>query len=79
MKWIVILFLLFSVCKKQKPVVNYDPLTEAELKCVFKNVKPIGKNSSEINEDFVVVFDGKYYKWTDPKFQECLKKYNNQN
>ena len=73
MPWIIILFLSIVACKKQRSVVDYAPLTEEELNCVFKNVKPIDENSSEIKEEFVVVLDGKYYKWTNSKFQKCLK------
>ena len=73
MKWILIVFLLSSACQKKQSVIDYAPLTDEELKCIFKNVNPIDKNSSEINEEFVVLIDGKHYKWTDPKFQECLK------
>ena len=72
MKWLIILSFLFLACERREPVVNYEPLTEEELKCVFKKVKSIDEDSSEVDEDFVVVFDGKYYKWTDPEFQKCL-------
>lgn len=73
MRWLIVLCLLFLGCKKRPPVVNYDPLTEEELECVLKNVNPINEDSNEINEDYVVVFDEKHYKWTDPEFQKCLK------
>ena len=79
MRWLIILFLLFSGCKKNRPLVNYEPLTEEELNCVFKNVKPIDENSSEIDDDYIVVFDGKYYNWVDPEFQKCLKDYKPEN
>ena len=74
MKWIITLFLLsLACCKKQQYIVNYEPLTEKELKCIFKSVEPIDENSSEIDDDYIVTIDKKYYKWTDPKFQACLK------
>ena len=73
MPWVIILFLSIVACKEQKSVVDYAPLTEEEVKCILKNVKPIDENSSEINEEFVVVLDGKYYNWAGPEFQKCLK------
>ena len=73
MKWIITLFLLSSACQKKQSIIDYAPLTEEEVKYIFKNVEPIDKDSNKINEEFVIVMDGKYYKWTDPKFQACLK------
>lgn len=74
MKWILILFLLsLACCKKQQYFINYEPLTDEEMKCILKNVKPIDKNSNEVDSDYIVTINEKLYEWTDPKFQECLK------
>ena len=69
MKWIIILLLLFSSCKKGNDVItDYAPLTDEEVKCIIKNATPVNKVTDTI-------INKKYYEWADPKFQECFKRY----
>ena len=73
MKWIVI-FLLLSACGRSPhhTIVDYAPFTKEEVKCITKNVKPVDKSLRE-KEEYILEFDGKYYRITDPKFEACLK------
>ncbi len=71
-KWVLLLFLLFSYCKKRDRIIEeYVNLTEEEIQCIVTNVTPLDKESVRENEDFKI--NGKYYSADDPHLIECIK------
>ncbi len=72
MKWMIILFLLLSHCKKRDYVIEeYVNLTEEEIQCIVTNVTPLDKEFVRENEDFKI--NEKYYSSDDPQLIKCIK------
>ncbi len=73
MRWVVV-FLLFSACKKDYIIDEPLILTREEKNCIIQNMVPETKNIDEKEKKYKYFkINGKYYRSDDPKLRKCLK------